>query len=420
MRYTMTVNPETGALSFTVEIDRQDIEATTLSDNELGILEPITLSEGVGFRVLAVADLVSRIEERRTEPQTRRSWSLPSQSVTSAVDGFVSAAGRVRTSKFFQRAEKSLQAARDLPFPNVKNAADQVTIWFNATLGSADFSLQLDGWMRDTFASGAATVYDRAMDANYIATHIGGGYHRLFDGGHTVRGAWEAIQGEELDAPLLEQVQGCFLALMKDFVTPMGLPFATISKESFDGVSEALSDHIGVSNAWLVDAVTLTATELLGSVIGVVSVTLNWSNSDVQKFSGLVGSMGLSSLASGNPVLLVVAVVALARAYQKAAHGDDIRGLAKGVVKGGLGTGFSLAVASLAPPVWIGVIVIICFGVLSGRAFDKGEQVFRDTDWAELSRVVQAYLVRAVHRIQSRYREIEPSPEAHGEYSEQA
>ena len=28
-------------------------------------------------------------------------------------------------------------------------------------------------------------MYDKAMDAAYNATRIGGGNHRLFDGGHT-------------------------------------------------------------------------------------------------------------------------------------------------------------------------------------------------------------------------------------------
>ena len=33
---------------------------------------------------------------------------------------------------------------------------------------------------------GTATIYDKAMDATYIATHEGGANHRLFDGGHTL------------------------------------------------------------------------------------------------------------------------------------------------------------------------------------------------------------------------------------------
>ena len=42
-------------------------------------------------------------------------------------------------------------------------------------------------------AKGPATIYDKAMDAEYLATHIGGGSHRLFDGGHTIAGAFQAV-----------------------------------------------------------------------------------------------------------------------------------------------------------------------------------------------------------------------------------
>ena len=39
---------------------------------------------------------------------------------------------------------------------------------------------------------GSPTIYDKAMDAEFIATHIGGAQHRLFDGGHTI---YRRIQG---------------------------------------------------------------------------------------------------------------------------------------------------------------------------------------------------------------------------------
>ena len=35
-----------------------------------------------------------------------------------------------------------------------------------------------------SMVDGSSTVYDKAMDARYIETGIGGGNHRLFDGGH--------------------------------------------------------------------------------------------------------------------------------------------------------------------------------------------------------------------------------------------
>ena len=46
---------------------------------------------------------------------------------------------------------------------------------------------------------GSATIYDKAMDANYLdpllRPGLGGSYHRLFDGGHTIAGAVRAARG---------------------------------------------------------------------------------------------------------------------------------------------------------------------------------------------------------------------------------
>ena len=38
-------------------------------------------------------------------------------------------------------------------------------------------------WSKDV-VNGIDGLYDKAMDAEYLKTNIGGGNHRLFDGGH--------------------------------------------------------------------------------------------------------------------------------------------------------------------------------------------------------------------------------------------
>ena len=47
-----------------------------------------------------------------------------------------------------------------------------------ATLASA-LSVDLNSALAP-LAEGPATIYDKAMDAEYLATHIGGGNHRMF------------------------------------------------------------------------------------------------------------------------------------------------------------------------------------------------------------------------------------------------
>lgn len=74
-----------------------------------------------------------------------------------------------------------------------RNAAGASIAAFNAFLAT-DYAVTLDRVVRDLFAHSKATIYDRAMDWNYIQTHIGGGFHRHFDGGHTFLGAWQAVK----------------------------------------------------------------------------------------------------------------------------------------------------------------------------------------------------------------------------------
>jgi hypothetical protein len=68
---------------------------------------------------------------------------------------------------------------------------------YNAALATPA-APQLDRWMERTF-EGTANVYSKAMDAEYLRTHIGGGWHRLYDGGHDIVGAWRAIRGARPD-----------------------------------------------------------------------------------------------------------------------------------------------------------------------------------------------------------------------------
>ena len=59
---------------------------------------------------------------------------------------------------------------------------------------------------------GKATIYDKAMDAKYTnpATkpEMGGSYHRLFDGGHTIKQALEASHNASPDDNIIQEALG--------------------------------------------------------------------------------------------------------------------------------------------------------------------------------------------------------------------
>ena len=222
---------------------------------------------------------------------------------------------------------------------------------------------------------GTATIYDKAMDATYIATHEGGANHRLFDGGHTLSGAVSAGHNASADDGIIQEAIGTLQGLLRDGTTPKGLPIVTWDKTTFEQVADALQSHLHIPKDWFRDLNTYDAAELLGSTVGVVAMALNWSRADTEGFAKLAGNMGLSSALAANPALLVVTVVALARAFQKARQTGDYAALVDGQVKGAIGTGSALAAVSLVGvaggPAGVALLAGLAVGILANQATQK-------------------------------------------------
>lgn len=71
-----------------------------------------------------------------------------------------------------------------------------------------------------------------------------------------------------------------------------------------------------------------------------------WNRADTETFARLAATTCTSALVSSNPLLLLVAVVALARTYDKARKSGEYNELADGGLKGVLGTTATLASVS--------------------------------------------------------------------------
>ena len=273
-----------------------------------------------------------------------------------------SSATRAVANKVTGASRKTLESASPL--------ADWVLSTTQGLLAS-ELSRDLNGLLANA-VKGSATLYDKAMDAQHLATHIGGGNHRLFDAGHTVVGAFKAVRDASPDDTIVEEALGYLQAMFRDMTTPKGLPLATWDKASYDQVAEFLKSTFGIPKEWFYDLNSYDAGELLGGVIGVVSTALFWNRADTETFSRLVGSMGLSAVRGASPLLLVVAVVALAKAFHKAHQAGDYTGVADGALKGALGTGATLAatlqVAALGGPAGLALLAGVCAGILAHQA----------------------------------------------------
>ena len=219
---------------------------------------------------------------------------------------------------------------------------------------------------------GAPTIYDKAMDANYIATGIGGSYHRLFDGGHTL---WDAVRVGHAASPddnIVQEAVGILQGLLRDVSTTRGLPIANWDPETYRRVAETLETNFHIPRSWFYDINTFDAADLLGAAVGVVALIFSWNRADTETFSKLVAGMGLSAVFTANPLLLILTVVALGRAFHKARQTGEYAEFVDGQFKGAVGAGATLAAVSLVGvaggPAGAALIAGLAAGILAQYA----------------------------------------------------
>lgn len=292
--------------------------------------------------------------------------------VVSSILGSIRAAPK-KSSQAVRAAGARAKTGSGKAMDSTRSLAGALHVTSQGLLASA-LSTDLNALLQN-MVEGPATLYDRALDATYLATHIGGGNHRLFDGGHTVAGAIAAVRDASPDDTVIQEAMGFVQAMFKDVTTPKGLPLANWDKATYDRVSDYLQSNFGIPRDWFYDLNSYDAPELLGGVIGVVATALLWNRADTEQFSTLVGGMGVSAAMSANPLLLVVTVVALARAFHKARHSGEYAEFVDGHLKGGIGAGASLAAASqvavLGGPAGLALLAGLSAGILAHKATEK-------------------------------------------------
>ena len=249
-------------------------------------------------------------------------------------------------------------------------AADRLVDVTQAVLASklsADLTSMLAGIAEDP-----ATIYDKAMDAGYRATNIGGGNHRLFDEGHTIAGAFEAIQGASTEDSIIQEAFGLVQGMFRDLTTSKGLPLANWDHATYDQVASFLESRFHLSREWFYDLNSYTGAELVGGSIGILAVVFQWNRADTESFSRTVGSMGVAAALSANPLLLVITVVAMARAFQRARTDAKWRDFVDGSVRGSVVaalTIFAVAqVTTIGGPVGLSFLVGLVVGILASKA----------------------------------------------------
>lgn len=208
----------------------------------------------------------------------------------------------------------------------------------------------------ESITESAASVYDKALDAEYLKSHIGGGNHRMFDGGHDIVSAWDAVKEASIDDSLQQEVVGYTSALWKDLTTERGLPFVTWSKDQYDASAEWLSSTVPIaSKSWFYDLMSFDVFELLSTSLGVAGMLYALSKDDKERLSEMLGSMGVISIMSANPLMGIAAVLCAAHSYAiKKNELDKVK----------MATGAGIAGLSITIFGILGLPILIEFGIV--------------------------------------------------------
>jgi hypothetical protein len=110
----------------------------------------------------------------------------------------------------------------------------------------------------------------------------------------------------------------------------------TISQESFQNWVKVVSGWIpGIDRKYLYDLLSFDEYELLSSGLEVVSVIFAQKREDQEKLAELLGSMGIVSILSANPIMGILVIGTSAFAYSKKKMEFDKKAFGKSAVLAG-------------------------------------------------------------------------------------
>ena len=222
-----------------------------------------------------------------------------------------------------------------------KMQMSDVGLFSGAMLYTPGYIHLIQNWLNSQFNSGQSSIYDQAADAVYNATHIGGGkLHRLFDGGHSITGMWDAARKASTDDSITEEVLGFAQAYFKDFITTVGMPIpmAPNDPSQYEAFIDQVNSFIplyDIPRDWFGDIFQQSAAETVAPSIALVILMFRFNKGEAEEFSKIaVHCLGFAAF-QGNPLALPIFLIALARGFIKAKKEKDYKGFLKGAAQGG-------------------------------------------------------------------------------------
>ncbi|MFW5795240.1 MAG: hypothetical protein ACOCV1_07120, partial [Bacillota bacterium] len=135
---------------------------------------------------------------------------------------------------------------------------------------------------------------------------------------HDVISAWEKVRDASPDDSLNEEVAAYFTSLWKDLNTNKGLPFMTLDKIKYERTAEWLTEHIPYANkSWAYDLFSFDSIEIFSSTLSIAAVVFALKKEDMESLAELLGTAGVISLISANPIMGMLMILTAAYAYIK-------------------------------------------------------------------------------------------------------
>ena len=215
-----------------------------------------------------------------------------------------------------------------------------------------------------------STIYSKAMDyGSDIKGFVGKwtSYHRHHLN-HDPVSSYVAVKNASATDSTYDEISNWIKESLKDLQTPRGLPLFTISQETITTVSN-FTAKFGITKEWLYDVMSHNLVE---DIVVLLAVLFMWNKKEIDAINKACGSLIASGLYSGNPFLMIIAIVKLVMNYNKAKNKDKKLSIFYDFIKGGstssIFIGTSLAVGG---PVWLGLVAAFVITIYASKFLDK-------------------------------------------------
>jgi hypothetical protein len=274
---------------------------------------------------------------------------------------------RTRATEMASRGRKAINKTWQRTNGGIKTTAALAGEAYNSALNWKD-NAELSRWLTDHLSRQRSTDGSRAMDYEYLRTHIGGGWHRLYDGGHSLAGSWKAVRETLPDLSALEHLGTWANEYWKDFVTTRSMPIVTLDHALY------IKDYFKH-----LDCVNL-AQDMGGGFVG-VSIYCNWN--EPNKLVASAASSDCSGFVHANIVAPLVSLIALGRAYYllKQSEQDDLRDLIRPALQGLTRSGATILLITVIPGGFLlhlssGIVISLAHSYVWDKGSENKETIF--------------------------------------------